>query len=161
MRFERKVLWAVLAIVTLSGCDLSPQAKEARFLQKGKKEFDRQNYAVAILHFKNAAAARPFDAEPYYQLGLTHAAINDFKSATAELTKATFIDPKHVGAQLKLAELLSNSRLKETVEEAQKHAKAVLGVAAGQSRRFRRPRGDGTEVGQAGERPIVRRAGGQ
>ncbi len=128
MRFERKVLWAALAILTLSACDLSPQAREARFLQKGKKELERQNYAVAILHFKNAAEARPFDAEPYYQLGLAHAAIGDFKSAIPELTKATFIDPKLVGAQLKLAQILSNSRLKESVEEAQKHAKAVLAL---------------------------------
>ncbi|MGA7415240.1 MAG: tetratricopeptide repeat protein [Bryobacteraceae bacterium] len=128
MRFDGKVLWAALAILTLSACNLTPQAREARFLEKGKKEFDRHNYAVAILHFKNAAEARPFDAEPYYQLGLSHAAIGDFKSANAELTKATFIDPKHIGAQLKLAQLLSNSRLKESVEEAQKHAKAVLAL---------------------------------
>ncbi len=128
MRFERKVLWAAAAILTLTSCNLTPEAREARFLQKGKKEFERHNYAVAILHFKNAAEVRPFDAEPYYQLGLSHAAIGDMKSAAAELTKATFIDPKHIGAQLKLAELLSNSRLKESVEDAQKHAKAVLAL---------------------------------
>jgi hypothetical protein len=60
MRFERRVFWAVaavltLAILTVPGCNQSPDAKEARYLEKGRKEFQKRNYAVAILHFKNAS----------------------------------------------------------------------------------------------------------
>jgi tetratricopeptide (TPR) repeat protein len=133
MRFERKVFWAVapvltLAILTLSGCNLSPDAKEASFLDKGKKEFQKKNYAVAVLHFKNASAAKPWDAEPYYQLGLSYSAEGDMRSAAAEFRKAVEVNPRHTGAQLQFAQLLANGGDKKTIEEAQKHAQAVLAL---------------------------------
>src|ERR1035437_6242362 len=109
MRLQRSVSWAGVAILALSGCTQSPQAKEAKYLEKGKKEFEKKNYAVAVLHFKNAMAAQPRDAEPYYQLGLTHLASNDPNTAASYFRKASELNPKHTGAQLKLAELMSTS----------------------------------------------------
>lgn len=53
---------------------------------------------------------------------------NDFKSAAADLRKATELNPRHTGAQLKLAELLANSSDKKSIGEAQKHAQAVLAL---------------------------------
>jgi cytochrome c-type biogenesis protein CcmH/NrfG len=129
MPLKRRVLWAVLAILTLSGCNLSPEAKEAKFLAKGKKEFDKRNYAVAILDFKNASEAKPWDAEPNYQLGLSHQAGGDIRLAALYLGKATELNPRHTGAQLKLAQLMvAASGDKETLEAAQKHAQAVLAL---------------------------------
>src|ERR1700690_2130246 len=72
MRLKRWTLCAGLAILILSGCSQSPRVREARSLEKGRKEFQKKNYAVAILHFKTAAQALPRDAEPYYQLGLAY-----------------------------------------------------------------------------------------
>ena len=63
MRFGRRALWAVLPILALTNCNQSPEAKEKGFLERGRKEFQKKNYAVAILHFKNAQAAMPWDAE--------------------------------------------------------------------------------------------------
>jgi tetratricopeptide (TPR) repeat protein len=133
MRFERSVFGAVaavliFAILTLSGCDLSPDAKEARYLEKGRKEFQKRNYAVAILHFKNASGAKPWDAEPYYQLGLSYFAGNDGRSAAANFRKAVEVNPRHTGAQLQLAQLMATARDKNSLEEAQKHAQAVLAL---------------------------------
>src|SRR5215475_16214451 len=107
MRFQPSVSWAGVAILVLSACTQSPQAKEAKYLEKGRKEFEKKNYAAAILHFRNAAAAQPRDAEPYYQLGLTHLAGNDLITAYRFFLKTTELNPKHAGAQLKMAELLS------------------------------------------------------
>ena len=126
MRFQRRAALAGVAILLLSACTQSPQVKEAKYLEKGKKEFEKKNYAVAVLHFKNAAAAQPRDAEPYYQLGLTHLAANDINTAGYYFQKATELNPKHTGAQLKLAELLSGGNKKQ-IEDAQKR---VLGVLA-------------------------------
>ena len=126
MRFQRRAALAGVAILILSACTQSPQVKEAKYLEKGKKEFEKKNYAVAVLHFKNAAAAQPRDAEPNYQLGLTHLAANDINTAGAYFQKATELNPKHTGAQLKLAELLSGGNKKQ-IEDAQKR---VLGVLA-------------------------------
>src|ERR1035437_619838 len=127
MRFQRRAALAGVAILILSACTQSPQVKEAKYLEKGKKEFEKKNYAVAVLHFKNAAAAQPRDAEPYYQLGLTHLAANDINTAAPYFWKATDLNPKHTGAQLKLAELMTTSRNKKDLEDAQKR---VLGVLA-------------------------------
>src|SRR5271165_5340238 len=128
MRFGRKAFWAVAAILMLSACNQSPEAKEARFLEKGRKEFEKRNYAVAILHFKNAAEAKPWDGEPHYRLGLSYLAGNDFKSAASEFKTAADLNPRHTGAQLKLAELMAGSRNKGSLEEAKKHAQAVLAL---------------------------------
>jgi tetratricopeptide (TPR) repeat protein len=127
MQYQRRAAWAGVAILILSACTQSPQVKEAKYLEKGKKEFEKKNYAVAILHFKNAAAAQPRDAEPYFQLGLTHLAANDFNTAFTYFRKATELNPKHIKAQVKTAELMSTSRNKEMLEDAQKR---VLGVLA-------------------------------
>jgi tetratricopeptide (TPR) repeat protein len=133
MRFEQRLCRAVIAalmsaILTLSACNLSPDAKEASFLAKGKKQFADKNYAVAILYFKNASAAKPWDAEPYYQLGLTYLAGGDFKSAAAEFLKAVEVNPRHTGAQLSLAQMMATSRDTKDLDAAQKHAQAVLAL---------------------------------
>lgn len=117
-----------MGILTLSGCDQSPDAKEAKYLEKGRKEFQKRNYAVAVLHFKNASEAKPWDAEPYYQLGLSYLAEGDVKSAAADFRKAVEVNPRHTGAQLQLAELMATARDKNSLEEAQKHAQAVLAL---------------------------------
>ncbi len=126
MRLKRTVLSLAVGILILSGCSQSPQVKEARYLEKGKKEFQKKNYAIALLHFKSAMQAQPRDAEPYYQLGLTYLASNDLNTAGSYFKKATELNPKHTGAQLKLAELMSTARSKELVEEAQKRSQDVL-----------------------------------
>src|ERR1022692_1336315 len=128
MRFQRSVSWAAVAVLFLSACTQSPQVKEARYLEKGKKEFDRKNYAVAVLHFKTAAAAQPRDAEPYYQLGFAFLASNDPNTAASYFHKATELTPKPTWPQGNLAELMSSSRRKEDVEEAQKRSSDVLAI---------------------------------
>jgi tetratricopeptide (TPR) repeat protein len=124
MRLKRRTLVAAVALLVLSGC--SPQAREARYLEKGKREFQKKNYAVAVIHFKNAMQAQPKDAEPYYQLGLAYLASGDINTAASYFRKATELNPKHTGAQLKLAELMSTGRSKEMLEEAQKRTQDVL-----------------------------------
>jgi tetratricopeptide (TPR) repeat protein len=128
MHFNRSARGAVIAILVFAGCSQSPQVREARYLEKGRKEFQNKNFAVAILQFKNAVQAQPRDAEPYYQLGLAYGASNDFNTAASYFRKATELNPKHTGAQLKLAELMSTSRSKPALEEAQRRTQDVLKV---------------------------------
>ena len=127
MGWKRSVLWMAVAIL-MAGCSQSPQTKEARYLEKGKKESQRKNYAAAIIHFKNALQAQPRDAEPYYQLGLAYLATDDLNTAASYFLKATELNPKHSGAQLKLAQLMATSRSKEVLEEAQKRSRDVLNL---------------------------------
>ena len=125
-RLKRKTFSAGALILIFSGC--SPQARETRALAQGKKELQKGNNQVAIIRFKNAMAAEPKDAEPYYQLGLAYLALKDLSTAASYFHKATELNPKHAEAQLKLAELLSGGRDKAMVEEAQKRTKDVLAL---------------------------------
>ena len=120
------VVCALCAAVAVSGCSRSSEAKEARFLESGKKYVEQKDYARAILQFKNAARSRPTDPEPYYQLGLTYLAIGDLRSTVAHLAKAAELNPQHAGAQLKLAQLMTATRNPEVLVEAEKRAQAVL-----------------------------------
>jgi len=117
-------------LLVLSGC-ASPQAKEAKYLEQGKREFQSKNYAIAVLHLKSAIQAQPKDAEPYYQLGLVYLAAGDFNPGASYLRKAVELNPQHTGAQLKLAELMASSRSREIVEEAQKRTEDVLNLLPG------------------------------
>jgi len=128
MRWKRCILGVVVAVAMGSGCSQSPQAKEAKYLEKGRKAYGQKNYAVAVLHFKTAAQAQPGDAEPYYQAGLAYLALNDVKTAASFFGKAAELNPKHAGAQLQLAELLAGSRNKGDVQEAQKRSQDVLAL---------------------------------
>jgi tetratricopeptide (TPR) repeat protein len=124
MRSKIMAFAACIAILTLSAC--SPQAREARYLEKGKQALQKRNYSVAVIEFKNAAKAMPRDAEPYYQLGLVYLASNDFNTAASYLQKACELNPHLADAQLKLAALMSTSRNKSVIEEAQKRTEDVL-----------------------------------
>ena len=126
MRLKRtKVLLTCLVVLVVASCSRSPEAREARYLEKGKKEFQKKNYPVAILHFKNAVTAQPLDAEPYYQLGISYLALNDIQTGGTYLRRATELNPKHTAAQLRFAELLDAGD-KENVEDAQQRALKVL-----------------------------------
>lgn len=127
----RAVLVAAFAALVLAGCHGSPEERAAKFLAKGSALYDKKDFARAILEFRNAAQLLPKSAEPYYQLGLAYLATGDHKMAVASIMKATELDPKHIKAQLKLAEMMATSRTRQTLEEAQKRAQQVLAASPG------------------------------
>jgi tetratricopeptide (TPR) repeat protein len=128
---KRSILAIAAAVVLLSACSQSPQAKEAKYLEKGRKAYQQQKYTVAVVHFKNAIQAQPRDAEPYYQLGLAYLGLSDFRDAVSSFQKALELNPKHAGAQLKMAELMAASGNKEVLQEAQKRSQEVLALLPG------------------------------
>jgi tetratricopeptide (TPR) repeat protein len=112
-------------IVIFAACSRSPRQRELRFLELGKKFLERKDYSRAGLVFRNAIQAVPTDAEPYYQLGLTYLCAGNKNSALSSFRKATELNPKHAGAQLKLAALLAAVNDPAAVTDAQSRAQAV------------------------------------
>ena len=55
----------VVLVLSSLGCQLSPQAKEAQFLARAKKEVAQKDYSRAILNLKNAARAMPKDVNVF------------------------------------------------------------------------------------------------
>lgn len=123
--FEHAVYVTAL-LLAASGCGLSPQAREARFLKNGQQRLAAKDYTRALLEFRNAAQAMPRDAEPYYRLGLTYLETHDSLSAARAFKQATLRDPKHSGAQLKLAELMAASGNRKLVSEASSAIETLL-----------------------------------
>jgi len=113
-------------VLTLCGCGLTREAKEAKFLALGKQQYAKKDYARAVIEFKNATRIAPNDAEAYYQLGLAYAGSEDPRAAYASFKKATDLNPKHADAQLKLASLMLSTGNKELREEAEKRVRTVV-----------------------------------
>jgi tetratricopeptide (TPR) repeat protein len=123
------VMGCALVVGVAPGCRRSPQSRETAALKRGQQLMAKGDYARAQLEFRNAAQAMPKDAEPYYQLGLAYLGSSNLAGAVAALRRATELNPKHQGAQLKLAELMTASRNKDLIEQAA--AKLREMVAAG------------------------------
>jgi tetratricopeptide (TPR) repeat protein len=124
------VVVMIASALLFVSCSRSPQDREARFLSSGKAHMQQKEYGRALLDFKNAVQALPKDAEPYYQLGLAYLANGDLKSASACFRKATELNPKHTGAQVKLAGLMAALGDKQMVEEAAKRASDAIAKSA-------------------------------
>ena len=115
-----------MLILGLSSCTLSPEARRDRYLASGKKLIEKKDYRRAVLEFKNALKAKPRDAEIYYQLGLADIGANDVREAALCFQKAIELNPKHVGAQLGLAQLLASATNPKLLEEANKRLVSLL-----------------------------------
>ena len=119
------------ALLWLGGC-ASPQQKEAKYLANGKKFLNEKDYTRAILEYRNAVKVMPKDAEAHYQLALAYLDSHNIQAGVAELKRITTqIDPKHQGAQLKLAELMATSQDKPTLEKSEQMAQSVLSAKPG------------------------------
>jgi putative PEP-CTERM system TPR-repeat lipoprotein len=126
---EIRKLWActaVLLTVLAAGCSRSPQSREARYLQRGKDLLAKKDAPRALLEFRSAIAARPKSAEPYYQLGLAYLALKDSRSAAAAFQKSVQLNQAHTGAQLKLAEIMGNTRNVGRLRDAMSRLQSVI-----------------------------------
>lgn len=116
----------VCVLGLVAGCSRSPQEKEAKFLKRGEALLAKKDYARAALEFKNAAAAMPKDAEPMYQIGLVYLETGRLGSAVGAFQQALRLNPKHVGAQVKFAGLLTTSQRPDILADAEKRLQRVL-----------------------------------
>ena len=97
----------LVAAIASIGCGFTPRASEAGYLASGQKYLEKHRYPEAILQFKNAAKLMPKDPEPHYQAGLAYLGQGDVREAVNRFQAALQLNPKHQGAQLRLAELMA------------------------------------------------------
>ncbi len=117
---------ALSSWILTAGCNRSPQAKEAQYLKRGAALVAKKDYGRAALEFRNAIKVMPRDAEPYYQLGLTYLATGNGRDGVLALRHATELNPKHAGAQLKLAELMTTSQDQDVLRDAAGRLESIL-----------------------------------
>src|ERR1700683_195708 len=92
-------------VLAFSGCAGSPAARRAKHLARGTQFAEKHDYARAILEFKIAATATPRDPDVYYQMGMAYLGTKDFRSALGAFRRTLALNPKHVQAQLRIAEM--------------------------------------------------------
>src|SRR5215471_14881281 len=125
---KRYAAAALLGLVLmLAGCRQSPQAKSAEYIKAGKRLMQNRDIPRAILQFRNATQVMPGNAEAYYQLSLAYLAGSNIGDAVAFLRKTLQLDPKHQGAQLKMAQLMVEAG-DEYLAEAQQRIAALLEI---------------------------------
>jgi tetratricopeptide (TPR) repeat protein len=108
-----------LAATTLGiGCGRSPEAKRDRYLAAAQKLLQKHDNGRAILQLKNAAQVAPKDAEVYYQLGMVYIAARDYNSAVASFQRALTIKPGYTSAQLRIAQIFSQTNDQELLRDA-------------------------------------------
>lgn len=120
------LLLGVLAVLACSGCTRSPEAKSARFIEEGKQLLAKKDPARAILQFRNAVQATPKNAEAHYQLAQAYLAAGDLRTGVTSLRKALELDPKHEGAQLRLAGLMTNANDPAVLRDAQQRLRGLV-----------------------------------
>jgi tetratricopeptide (TPR) repeat protein len=122
------LLSVILLAVIMTACARTPEQKGAKFLNNGKSLMENKDYVRATLELKNAIRLMPQNAEAYYQLGLCYLATGDSRLGTSAFRRAAALDPKHIGAQLKLAELQMGSSDPEVLEDAHKRIESIFSI---------------------------------
>jgi Tfp pilus assembly protein PilF len=125
---RRSIGLVIISILALAACRRNPEQEYATLIDSGTKLLEKRDYVQAILRFRGAVQLAPGNAEPLYRLGLAYLASGNITEGVTALVKATAVDPKHAGSQLKLAELLAGSKDKTMLEESQKRLREVLSV---------------------------------
>jgi tetratricopeptide (TPR) repeat protein len=124
---KQAVLVSLMALIVGAGaCARTPIQKRDRFLDSGKRLFEKKEYARAILEFRNAVAAMPKDAESYYQLGRAYNKSREYQTAANMLQKALQLDPNHAGAQLEFSKILAGTMDQENLQSAESRLAALL-----------------------------------
>lgn len=127
MMNKRHFCAAVLtALLLLSACARTPEAKRDRYLAAGNKLLAKKDYGRAILEFNNAVQVTPKDAESYYRLGLAYLGAGQLGPGVACLRRATELNPQHAAAQIRMAEILQSTGDRDLLENAEKRMEGIL-----------------------------------
>jgi tetratricopeptide (TPR) repeat protein len=97
-------LLALVAVLALAGaCARSPEAKKARYLERGERYFKQQQYAEAVIEYRNVLRIDGNNSQAVKQLGLAHYQLGQAGQAFRFLLKAQELEPDNQEIALKLA----------------------------------------------------------
>ncbi|MCB2184570.1 MAG: tetratricopeptide repeat protein [Desulfobulbaceae bacterium] len=101
------ILLCALSLLVACG---GPEAKKAKFFEKGKALYEQGDYVKARLELKNAIQIDLKYAEAYYYLGLTELKDGNPRKAYGALSKAVELNPDLLDAQQELGKLFLAGR---------------------------------------------------
>lgn len=114
--FRRAASVFVLILVLLPGmaCRQNPQTARAKYLARGDKAAAAGQHREAAINYRKAIQAVPNSAEAFFRLGQSEQALGRIKEAYYAYGRAAQLAPDHVGARVKLAEMLLTSYLRDS-----------------------------------------------
>lgn len=95
-------VFLMIALV-LAGCARTPEAKKARYLERGNRYFKQEQYREAIIEYRNALRIEQKNPIATRQLGLAYYELGQVGLAFRFLTTAQELEPDHTEVRLKLA----------------------------------------------------------
>src|SRR5256886_1440815 len=105
--------WSIgllIALVILSGCGRSPEARKARHLERGAKYFSQQQYREAIIEYRNALQIDEANAVAIRQMGLAAFHLGQAAEAFPLLRKSAELTPEQLDVRVKLGALYLAAR---------------------------------------------------
>jgi len=109
-----------MALALTAGCTRSPEAKKARYLERGDRYFRQSQYREAILEYRNALRIEGTDPHATRQIGLAYYQNGELSQAFPYLLKAQEREPDNFDVRLKLGTIyLLGGRSEEAASEAE------------------------------------------
>jgi tetratricopeptide (TPR) repeat protein len=90
------LLLVVLALA--AGCSRSPEAQEARHLERGERYFKEEKYRNAIIEYRKVLRVDAANVLATRQLGLAHFQLGEMGQAFRYLLRAQELDPGSPGS---------------------------------------------------------------
>lgn len=118
--------WSVVlmaGLVLAPGCARSPEAKKARYMERGDAYFEREQYREAVIEYGNALRVDGTDPRAVRQLARAHFELGELGLAFPYLVRSKELEPDDADTRLKLGSLYLLARKNE---EARAEAAAVL-----------------------------------
>ncbi len=95
----------LLIALVLVGCARTPEAKKARYLERGNRYFKQEQYREAILEYRNVLRLDQKEPAAIRQLGLAHYQLGQLGLAFRYLSQAQQLEPDNAEVRLKLASI--------------------------------------------------------
>jgi tetratricopeptide (TPR) repeat protein len=125
----KRALVVIFALAFAGACTQRADVRKVKFMENGRRLYDRGDYSRAIIQWKNAVEIANGDAEPYYWLGMGYMGAGNIPYAVDSFRRAAELNPKHAAAQLRMAELLTLSNDPELLQDALKRLQIVLNTS--------------------------------
>ena len=104
------LLLATILCGFFTSCSRDPNVRKQKYLESGKRYYEKAKYREAVIQFSNALQVDPRFAEAHYQLAQSYLKLGAFPSAYNELLRTVDLQPDNAKAQVDLGNLLLAGR---------------------------------------------------
>lgn len=102
-RTRGAMAFLVLLVALSAACARSPEAKKARYLERGDRYFKQEQYREAIIEYRNALRIEGTNGQAIRQLGLAHYQLGQLAQSFRYLLRAHELEPDNTQLAVKLA----------------------------------------------------------